>query len=364
MIKDTRIQAVDVMRGMTMAWMIVVNNQYGGNAFNPLCHAQWNGLTPTDLAYPFFMFIMGVSMCFSLRKYEDKRKDALGKIFRRGMALVLIGMFVGSFHSIMRGSFSFDYLRILGVLQRLGIVYLLGSLLYLYVPKKWQIPLSGLILAVYVILLQFGNGYVHSAENLCARIDTLLLGPGHMISERAGETSFAFEPEGIISTIPCLAHVLLGAYVGMVLVGTSDNSEKIRRIAVFGATILFLGYLLSYLDPINKKLWTASFVLVTCGAASLFLALLVDVIDINGKGRALAFFKVFGTNAILAYILSSLLPSLPWLLGLGSFGAAVYGMFSPLFGPEWASFLYSSIVVLIVWIIVFPLYKKKIFVRV
>lgn len=356
-----RIQAIDVMRGITMAWMILVNNPGSRNVFAPLRHAAWNGLTPTDLAFPFFMFIMGVSMCFSLRKYEGDRKAANIKIFRRAVLIYVIGVALGCVGKLINGTFTFEGIRILGVLQRLAIVYLFGALLYQYVPKKWHLPLAAVILVVYITILQCFGGYVHSPENIAARIDVKLLGASHIIGENGEGGRFPFEPEGILSTLPCLAHILFGAFVGRLIMNTEDDREKVRRIAVFGAVLLFAGFLLQWLDPINKKLWTSTFVLVTCGSASLLLALLLELLDVNGKGRGLDFFKVFGTNALFAYILSSLMGIPLGRLGIHDF--LMRSVLEPAFGLKGGALAYSLLYILLIWIILYPLYKKKIYIR-
>lgn len=360
--KAERIQAVDIMRGLTIAWMILVNNPGGSSVFAPLKHAAWNGLTPTDLAFPFFMFIMGVSICFSMRRYQASRAGAVRRIIVRSLLIYLIGVALCCAGPLARGTFSLEGIRILGVLQRLAIVYFAGALIYLFVPRRIHLPLAFLFLLAYILILQFGDGYVHSARNLCARVDVALLGASHMITEKGIDGRFAFEPEGILSTLPCFAHVLFGTFAGRIVLEQPDHREKVRRIAVFGALLLFGGYLLQYLDPINKKLWTSSFVLVTCGAGALLLSLLINLCDVGGKSSGGGFFKVFGTNALLAYILSQLL-NLPLKL-LGPREYLVDRVLVPAFGPYWGSLAYSLLFVLLIWIIVYPLYRKKIFFRV
>ena len=357
-----RLQALDVMRGITMAFMILVNNPGSSKVFAPLKHAAWNGLTPTDLAYPFFMFIMGVSMCFSFRKYEGNPAAATKRILLRTLLIFLTGVALGCIGKLARGTFSLEGIRILGVLQRLALVYLAGAFIYLYVPRKLHIPISVAFLVIYVVLLQVFNGYVHTADNICAKIDVALLGVSHMITEKGDAGTFAFEPEGILSTLPGFAHILFGAFVGGIILENKDNKERVRRIAVFGAVLLFAGFLLQYLDPINKKLWTSSFVLVTCGAASLLLSLLINLIDVNRRCTGPGFFKVFGTNALLAYVLSSLL-SLPIkLLGVRTF--LYEKAFSKVFGLYGGSLAFSLLFILLIWIIILPLYRRKIFLKV
>ena len=360
--KTERIQAVDIMRGLTIAWMILVNNPGGSRVFAPLKHAAWNGLTPTDLAFPFFMLIMGVSVCFSMLKYSSSRKGAVRRIIIRSVLMYLIGVALCCAGPIARGTFSLEGIRILGVLQRLAIVYFAGAMVYLYLPRRLHLALAFLFLASYVIILQLNDGYVHSAQNICARVDVALLGASHMITEKGIDGRFAFEPEGILSTLPCFAHILIGTIAGRLILEHSDHREKVQRLAMFGTMLLFGGYLLQYLDPINKKLWTSCFVLVTCGAGVLLLALLTNFTDVRGKTFGSGFFKVFGTNALLAYVLSQLL-SLPMKL-LGPRTFLVDRLFVPAFGPYWGSLTYSLLYVMLIWIIVYPLYRKNICFRV
>lgn len=252
--QSNRLLALDVIRGITIAGMILVNNPGSWQSvYAPLKHAQWNGLTPTDLVFPFFMFIMGVAIHFSLRKFEKLDAAVSMKIIRRTVALFVVGIALDCFSKLCYGTFSLETLRILGVMQRLALAYAGGAFLAIIVPKKYYLGVAGGILLIYVGLLQGFNGYIHSADNLIAMIDVKLLGAGHLIKEAADGGSFAFEPEGLLSTIPCWAHVLLGAYVGSLITNTGENRERVRKIALFGTILLFAGFLLQYLDPINKK---------------------------------------------------------------------------------------------------------------
>ena len=289
---NNRLLALDVIRGITIAGMILVNNPGSWQSvYAPLQHARWHGLTPTDLVYPFFMFIMGVAIHFSLRKFDKLNTTVSLKIIRRTVALFAVGIALDCFSKLCYGTFSWEHLRILGVMQRLALAYAGGAFLAILIPKKYYLATAGGILLLYLVLLQCFNGYVHSADNLIAVIDVKLLGAGHLIKEAAEGGSFAFEPEGLLSTIPCWAHVLFGTFVGSLITGIAENKERIRQIALFGTVLLFAGFLLQYLDPINKKLWTASYTLITSGTASLLLALLIDIIDVRQKKRWCRFFE-------------------------------------------------------------------------
>ena len=361
MATQNRLQALDVMRGIAIAAMIMFNNPGGGKVFAPLKHAVWNGLTPTDLAYPFFMFIMGVAICFSLRKFAGQESRALWKIFRRTVLIFVLGVFLSNFSKLMGGTLTLGNWRIMGVLQRLALVYCFGALIFLYVPKKAHLPIAFGLMAVYVAILQCFGGYVCSADNLLARIDCAILGPGHMISQPVKGGSFPFENQSLLGTVFCTAHVLLGTFAGRLIVDNPANEDRVRKLAVFGASLLFAGYLLQYLDPINKKIWTSSYMLVTCGAASLLLGLLIEIIDIRGWQKWTGFFKVFGTNAIVSYALAGLFSPLIRTWGVKKF---LYGqVLEPVFGPYGGSLAYALIYVGFIFLLTLPLYRKKVFIR-
>lgn len=354
-----RIEALDVFRGITVAAMILFNNPGSWSmVYTPLHHATWNGLTPTDLAFPFFMTIMGISIFLSMRKYNGSLKSAFPKIIKRAILLFFIGIVLGSLGSLCKGTFSFENVRILGVLQRLAIAYFFGAFLCLVLPKKAWLPVSGGILLLYLLVLQILDGYAYDASNLCARVDVAVLGASHMITE----SGFAFEPEGILSTFPCIAHVLLGVYAGSLLC----SEDKVKTLAILGTVCLFIGFLLSWLDPINKKLWTSSYVLVTSGSAFLSLALLITIIDEHHcSGNWTAMFKVFGTNAIYAYSLSFALAVVFDVFAIK--GCLYSNVILPIFswgGPKLPSLVYGLLFICLIWLLTFPLYKKGIVVKI
>lgn len=367
MAKSTRIEALDVLRGITVAAMILFNNPGSwGAQYAPLKHAEWNGLTPTDLAYPFFMFVMGVSAFLSLEKLRGNHRAALAKIIKRSVLLYAVGIFLVSFGPLVKGTFAFETVRLLGVLQRLALAYLFGAIFIHFAPQKAILPKAGILLLFYVVIMQLFGGYAHDSSNLVSRIDLLVLGEGHMYQwgEVGTDGKFPFEPEGLLSTIPSIAHVLLGAYAGSILRGTDTASDKIRRIAVFGFCLLAIGFLLSWGDPINKKLWTSSFTLVTCGAASLMLATLMEIIDLRGHDSWVMPAKVFGTNALVAYALSSMMATLiaKWEWRKYVYQYAIYPAFEWA-GPQFCSLVWALLFVVFIWLLTLPLYRKNIFIK-
>jgi predicted acyltransferase len=196
------------------------------------------------------------------------------------------------------------------------------------------------------------------------------LGASHLIKETTGAVSFAFEPEGILSTFPCWAHVLLGAYVGSLITGVPNNRERVRKIALTGIVLLFTGFPLQYLDPINKKLWTSSYTLVTCGTAALLLALLINIIDIQKKKRWSHFFEVFGVNPLFMYVvawIASVLFSLSFIPCNGrliSIRGVLYNQtFLPLLGNQLASLAFALFFIVFIWALGYILYRKHIYIK-
>ena len=237
---NKRLLAVDILRGITIAGMLLVNNPgTWSHLYAPLSHAEWIGLTPTDLVFPFFMFVMGVAMYFSLRKFDFRPSGALvWKICRRTIILFLIGWAVQWFGMWLRGLYNpdshffvrmFGDLRILGVFQRLALVYFFGSMIAILCKTRWIPWIIGLILVVYAVILGTGNGYDFSLDNIVSRVDLAVLGEDHMYHEHAFGEKLALDPEGILSTLPCIAHVLIGFMMGKMLVDIRDNNIRMGK---------------------------------------------------------------------------------------------------------------------------------------
>jgi len=388
---SSRLLSLDVLRGITIAGMIMVNNPGSWSSiYAPLGHAKWNGLTPTDLVFPFFMFIMGVSMFLSYKKFDFKFSgQTFTKLLRRSFFLFLIGLALGWFGLFCRGlnglrgeelsvfekiwqsASNLENLRILGVLQRLALVSFFGSLIVLMFKPK-RIPwIIGFILLFYWILMAATGSYGQNEDSLVAVIDRAVLGVSHMYTDHLADgSSIVFDPEGILSTLPCIAHVLLGFWAGKLISETKDNGEKIQKLFLFGSAILFMGFLLDYGFPINKKIWSSSFVLTTCGLTSLLLGLLIWIIDIKHKKKWSVFFESFGVNPMFIYVVAGILSIL-----LGNIGFTYYAEWislkgfvytqwlSPVFGDYLGSLLFALSFVTINWFIGHILYKKKIYIK-
>ena len=287
MAKDNkRLLSLDILRGMTIAGMLLVNNPGTWSyIYRPLEHADWIGLTPTDLVFPFFVFCMGVSMAFSLKKFNYKVSGPLmKKIVIRTVVLFLIGWAVQWFGHLVRGlckgdPFSeavnnLDSLRYLGVFPRLALVYFFGSVCAVLFKRKFIPWLVGIILVVYALILGFGNGYDFSLENIIAQIDNSVLGTDHMYHEWAYGEQLSFDPEGILSTLPCIAHVLIGYLVGRMILSVHNNTERVTTMLLWGSLLVLAGWLLQYGIPCGKKMWSSTFVLITCGMAMCIQAML------------------------------------------------------------------------------------------
>ena len=379
-----RILALDILRGITIAGMLLVNNPgMGKYVYTPLEHAQWNGLTPTDLIFPFFMFIMGIAMFISLSKFNfEPSGPTIKKIIRRTVLLYLVGLFIAWFSLTCRtfnmlgnedlpffsrlgqSMWNFDKVRILGVIPRLAICYGIGSLIIVTVKHKFIPWLIAILLIGYSILLLLGNGYAYDTSNILSIVDFKILGENHMYIDNG------IEPEGILSTIPAIAHVLLGFYVGKLMMETKDIHQKMERLFIAGAILIFSGYFLSYGLPFNKKIWSPTFVLITCGLGSTLLALLIWIIDVNGKKTWSRFFEAFGVNPLFMYALGSIFAIIIANIMVFyndkqiSLHQYIYdAILQPAFGNYPASLIFALLFVGFNWIFGYILYKKKIFIK-
>lgn len=381
-----RLTSLDVLRGMTIAGMILVNNPGGGeeNAYAPLLHAEWIGLTPTDLVFPFFMFIMGITTYLSLSKRGFAWSGKVGlKVVRRALSIWLIGLGITWLFMFTRGMLSednaslgfmerlitsascLDHIRILGVMPRLGICYGLAATIALTVRHRFIPWIIALLFAGYYVMLAFGNGFVHDATNIVAVVDDLVLGNNHVYRWESPD------PEGLLSTIPALAHVLLGFWVGRKIMEkpaqrATDGSmptDICERLFGIGCILMVAGWLLSYGCPMSKKLWTPTFSMMTCGMASTLLALLTRLM--NGKVRVdgiVRFFEVFGVNPLAMFIISDLL-LLPFsvlpLCGGQTVQQTAYETFATVMPNEAASLLWALIYIAINWLCALWMHKKN-----
>lgn len=363
--------------------MILVNNPGSRNyVYPPLSHAEWHGLTPTDLVFPFFMVIMGVSTFMSLRKFDfTPSSKAVWKITRRSVLIFMIGLGLGWFGQFTRGlangeslvtaATHFDTLRILGVLQRLGLAYGLAALIALTVKHKNLVGVVVALLLGYFLVLMLGNGFEMSEQNILSVIDRSILGENHVYHDKTPEgKTIAFEILGLLSTLPAISQVLIGILLGKLIAETKENRVKVERLLIWGTIMAFAGLLLQYGCPINKKIWSPTFVLTTTGFAAQLLGLLIWIIDINGKRKWSRFFHSFGINPLIVYVFAGILANLfgniqlPYSGGSISIKGFLYSvMLQPWAGDYIGSLLYAILFVSICWAFGYILYKKKIYIK-
>lgn len=341
---NARIESVDVLRGLIMSLMLVVDNP-GGASYAPLNHAEWNGFTPTDFVFPTFIFVMGVSLYLSLRKSSFRLSWRIARRFLLLLGTGLLLNWLGK--GIFRGTWGFEGLRILGVLQRIALCYGISALLVCLVNHKWLGWIAAALLVAYGALLLLGNGYAQGPESILSRVDSWVLGTDHMY--RRGKV---IDPEGLLSTVPAVAHTLIGFLVGKLLV----NGE-LRKMETAGTLLLVGGLLLQWVLPLNKKVWSPSFVLVACGLATLLLGAIHYFTDERGLWKRTGFWKVFGTNAILSFILCD---GLVWVMSLTGAHSAIMKAVG---NTHFTSLLYALAGMFLIWLILLPLYRRRLFLR-
>ncbi len=355
--ENKRLLSLDILRGITVAGMILVNSGWG-ESFEMLGHSAWNGMTPCDLVFPFFLFIMGISCYLSLVKSDFKpTPKVIRRIVKRTVLLFAIGLFINWFdHAIEGDLLCFGHLRIWAVLQRIALCYGIVSLFALFCNHKYTVPVIIGLLVIYTAILLIGNGYAEDATiNILAQVDLKLFGYDHLYHHTP------VDPEGLLGTISAVAHTLLGFYCGRLIRQKDTVSDKVIALFVVGTVCVIGGYLLSYGLPLNKCIWSPSYVFVTCGLASLLQAFLMYVIDIQKKSGWTTFFHVFGVNALALYVSSELLAILLGHLGIS--GWVCDGLHAVITPDKWASLAYALYFVLLNFAIGYILYRKKIYIK-
>jgi len=370
MSKPTRLISLDAFRGFTIMLMILVNNP--GNwqyVFAPLRHADWHGCTPTDLVFPFFLFIMGTAMAFSFsRRLEESasRWPLYRQILKRTFLLIFLGIFMAWY---LRWDFA--TLRLPGVLQRIGLCYFFASMIIMHSRRNGQIAWTAALLIGYWLIMAFIPFPGRSADvwalnsNLAQYIDGILL-KGHLYKNEIG-----FDPEGLLSTIPAIAQVMLGYFTGQWLRTQAEPLQKTTTLFIAANISVVLGLIWSLFMPINKQLWTSSYVLYTTGLALHFLAISYWLIDIKGYTKFTRPFVIYGSNAILAYFGSSIMAKTMYMWKVTradgtetSLKGVIYDNFlHPLFG-DWGASLVHPLLYILLWLgILTWCYRKKIFIK-
>ncbi|HKQ99466.1 MAG TPA: heparan-alpha-glucosaminide N-acetyltransferase domain-containing protein [Pyrinomonadaceae bacterium] len=369
---SSRLLSLDVFRGLAIAGMVLVNNPgTWSSIYWPLRHAEWHGWTPTDLIFPFFLFIVGVSITLALAPRVHAGGDdraLVRKIFKRSVIIFALGLFLNGFPF-----FDLAEIRIPGVLQRIAICYLAASLLFLKV-KDWraQALIAVCLLLVYWVLMTtvpvpgYGAGDLGKEGNLAAYIDRWLLG------RHIWKGGKVFDPEGLLSTVPAISTTLAGVLTGRWLGTSRTQLEKARGMLFAGACAVALGWAWHILFPINKSLWTSSYVVFTAGAALLLLALCYWLVDIKGKRAWASPFVIFGVNALALFVFSGLLGRLMGIIkvprGDGTSMALQPYIYQNLFAswasPPNASLLYAVTYVMFWLLMMWLLYRKNILIKV
>ena len=370
-----RFLSLDVFRGMTICFMIIVNTPgSGANPFSPLEHAGWHGFTPTDLVFPSFLFAVGNAMSFSLNRYREMGEAAfLEKIIKRTLLIFLLGYLMYWFpffrldaqHHIIGAPIA--HTRIMGVLQRIALCYFFASLLIHYLKPRSVITISVLLLLGYwVLLLVFGDHRQPYSllGNAGLSLDKFLMGNDHLYH---GE-GIPFDPEGWLSTMPAIVNVVAGYFAGRFIQEKGKNYETLAKLMLVGALLIFIALWWNMIFPINKKLWTSSFVLLTSGIDLLLISALVYVIEMKDyKGAWTKFFLVFGKNPLFIYLLSELLVTVLFMIPIG--GQSFFGWINTVFYQVIApgavgSFLFAISYMLLCWCMGWWLNKRKIYIKV
>jgi predicted acyltransferase len=374
----SRFLALDVFRGLTVCFMIIVNTPGdGATAFAPLLHADWNGFTPTDLVFPSFLFAVGNAMSFSMEKYRALGDGAFfGKVIKRTLLIFLLGylMYWFPFFTIEDGQFALkplSHTRVMGVLQRIALCYFFASLIIRYFSSRGVMIASIVLLFGYwLLLLAYGMpGDVYGMQtNAGYYLDKFILGENHLYH---GE-GVAFDPEGILSTLPSIVNVIIGYYAGKFIQQKGKTYETVARLFLTGGVLVCLALIWNTYFPINKKLWSSSFVLLTTGIDLTIIAGLIYLVEIQKAGAAekgwTKFFTVFGKNPLFIYLLSELLAILLYQINVTR-KQSVFSWINNVFfqrvapGPVGSLFFALSFMMLC-WSVGLWLDKRKVYIRV
>ncbi len=361
-----RLLCLDAFRGLTIAGMILVNNPGSwSHIYAPLRHAAWHGWTPTDLIFPFFLFIVGVALPFSFGKRLDRgdsRRDLLVHVARRSLILFALGLFLAGFPR-----YDLSTIRIMGVLQRIGVVYLVAASAYLYLDRRGRGALTAVLLLGYWALLTLvpvpgsAAGDLSPEGNLGAFLDRLLLG-GHLWQE-------TWDPEGLLSTLPAVGSTLLGIYVGEWLRAGPPSSSRTLGLLGAGAGGVAVGLLWGLVFPINKPLWTSSYVVFTAGAGALGLGAFYWIMEVKDRQRWATPLVVYGMNAIAVFVASGLLARIMGLIRVGADGPPLKAWLYETLFASWAGPLNGSLAFALAYVgfwlaLMWVLHSRRIFIKI
>ena len=358
-----RLISLDAFRGFTIAAMIMVNNPGSwDHVYPPLLHADWHGITPTDLIFPFFIFIVGVSIALAYTKQLRAgvpKKSMYRKIVFRSLKIFIVGILLWLFPK-----FDLEHIRYAGVLQRIAIVFLVSAFLFLNSKWKTQVIVSVILLIGYWMAMAliptpgYGKPMLEPGINLAAWLDSRFL-PGVMWQK-------TWDPEGYLSTLPSIVTGISGLLAGHLILSKLPQERKVIYLFSFGFLAFAAGYMWNYVFPINKNIWTSSFVMVTLGLAAMVLAISMFFVDIMGRTRLTKPGIIFGSNAIAVYVLSDVWEQFFYKIKFGGNSLSEY--FMDLFAAagwslKFGSMLYSFLFICFNFIPAWILYRKKIFIK-
>ena len=358
-----RLISLDAFRGFTIAAMIMVNNPGSWrHVYEPLLHVKWHGITPTDLIFPFFIFIVGVSIALAYSKRLKAgmpRGPMYRKIIIRSLKIFLVGILLWLFPK-----FDLENIRYAGVLQRIAIVFFASAFLFLNTRWKTQAVIAAILLIGYwlaMVLIPtpgYGQPMLEPGANLAAFIDSKFL-PGYMWQK-------TWDPEGILSTFPAIATGITGLLAGHIVLSKLSAERKVIYLFSFGLFAFMIGYMWNYIFPINKNIWTSSFVMVTSGLAAMILAVSMFFVDMRGHTRFTKAGIVFGSNAIAVYVLADVWGQ--FFYNIKYFGSSLNVHFMNMFESagwslKFGSFLFAFLFICFNYIPAWILYKKKIFIK-
>ncbi|AFZ13649.1 Heparan-alpha-glucosaminide N-acetyltransferase [Crinalium epipsammum PCC 9333] len=370
-----RLTSLDVFRGMAIAGMILVNKAGVADQVYPaLAHADWNGWTFADLVFPFFLFIIGVAMAFSFAKYTEgdnkPTKQLYLRILRRSAILFILGLLLNGFWN-----YDFSTIRVMGVLQRISVAYLLASLAVLTLPKKGQWALAAVLLIGYWLIMSFvpvpgyGAGVLTREGNFGAYIDRLIIGAAHLY--KGDNYNSLGDPEGLFSSLPAVVSVLIGYFTGEWLRKQPERSRTSINMLIAGLSCLVVGEVWNFWFPINKKLWTSSYVLFTAGIALILLAACYELIDVRKRREWGRPFEILGMNAILVFVASVLMIKtlVKTKIGAGEDAPTTYAWINEHLFQSWAGVLNGSLIfailTVLLWLAVaYGLYRQRWFLKI
>jgi predicted acyltransferase len=366
-----RVISVDIFRGLTIASMILVNNPGSWRyVYGPLRHAGWHGWTFADTVFPFFLFIVGISIALSLgRRLEggEVKRSLYIKIIRRSIILFALGLLLGGFPH-----YDLSTLRIPGVLQRISVCYLAASVIFLNSRWKGQLAWALALLIIYWAAMEWipvpeaGPGAYEKGSSLAAWVDGLLL-EGHMWRQTG-----TWDPEGVLSTVPAVSSTLFGSLAGLLLRGEAAPRLRTAGLLAAGAAAILLGSLWNHVMPINKSLWTGSYAVLMAGLASICLAVIYYIADVRGWKSWAQPARVIGGSAIAAYVLAGIAARMLLMIRIGGAGGNavtakswIYeNLFASWLGDAGGSLAYSIAYIAAIYLCMLPLYSKRIFIRI